>query len=109
MPKKHIKSKPGLFGTVYYYDENGKPLGKSRPGLIKDSRVYLDQNGRTVGKSRRGILTKEVFTDTDGTQIQTYDDLLGEIHTKNGKPIGRTKSGFLGTRHTLLDDDSDES
>ena len=111
MPKKQIKSKPGLFGTVYYYDENGRPIGKSRPGLTHGSRVFLDNDGKSVGKSRRGFLSKEVFTDVDGNRILTYDDIFGEVHMKDGKPIGRTKTGLFGLSHTLLDneDDSDDT
>ena len=26
MGRQQMKSRPGLFGTVYYYDENGKPV-----------------------------------------------------------------------------------
>ena len=109
MPKKQIKSKPGLFGTVYYYDENGEPLGKSRPGLIQGSRVYTDNNGRHVGQSHRGIFSKEVFTDVDGDRIRTHDDLFGEVHRKNGKTVGRTKYGLFSTSYLTLDDDSDDT
>ena len=59
MARKRITSRPGLFGTVYYYDENGRPVGKSRPGLLDGTRVYTDQNGQYAGKSRPGFLAKE--------------------------------------------------
>lgn len=58
MARKYVKSRPGLIGMVYYYDENGKPIVKSRPGLIEGIRVYTDQNGRYAGKSRPGFLSK---------------------------------------------------
>ena len=80
MAKKRVKSRPGLFDTVYYYDENGKPIGKSRPGLIEGTRVYTDQNGRYAGKSRPGFFAKEVFTDTEHNHITSYDSLCGEVH-----------------------------
>ena len=41
MARKYVKSRPGLFGMVYYYDDNGKPIGKSRPGLIEGTRVSI--------------------------------------------------------------------
>ncbi len=28
------KSVPGLFGTVHHYDEHGKKIGRSEPGLF---------------------------------------------------------------------------
>ena len=104
MGKKRITSRPGLFGTVYYYDENGRPVGKSRPGLLEGTRVYTDQNGRYAGKSRPGFLAKEVFTDTEHNHITSYDSLLGEVHFKNGTPVGHTRPGFFDSAYTTLDE-----
>ena len=103
MARKFVKSRPGLFGMVYYYDENGRPIGKSRPGLIEGTRVYTDQNGRYVGKSRPGFLSKEVYTDTDHNYITSYDSLCGEIHFKNGVPIGHSRPGWFGSSFTSLE------
>ena len=111
MARKRVKSRPGLFGTVYYYDENGNPIGKSRPGLIEGTRVYTDQNGKYAGKSRPGFLSKEVFTDTDGNSITSYDGLCREVHFKNGVPVGHTRPGFFDSECTTLeieDEISDE-
>ena len=83
MGRKHVKSRPGLFGTVYYYDEHGNPIGKSRPGLLEGTRVYTGENGRYAGKSRPGFFAKEVFTDTDNNHITSYDSLCGEIGIGN--------------------------
>ncbi len=103
MGRKYVKSRPGLFGTVYYYDENGNPIGKSRPGLLEGTRVYTDQNGRYAGKSRPGFLAKEVFTDTEHNHITSYDSLCGEVHFKNGVPVGRTRPGFFDSAYTTLE------
>lgn len=103
MPKKDIKSKPGLFGMIYYYDENGNPIGKSRPGLIGKTRVYTDQNGRYAGKSRSGFLSKEVYEDSDHHYITSYDTFSGEVHFQNGTPIGRSRPGFFGSSHISLE------
>ena len=108
MGRKYVKSRPGLFGTVYYYDENGNPIGKSRPGLLEGTRVYTDQNGRYAGKSRPGFLAKEVFTDTEHNCITSYDSLCGEVHFKNGVPVGHTRPGFFDSAYTTLEVD-DES
>ena len=103
MAKKRITSKPGLFGTVYYYDEKGRPVGKSRPGLFEGTRVYTDQNGRYAGKSRPGFFAREVFTDADHNHITSYKGLAGDLHFRNGVPIGQTTPGFFGLKHTTLE------
>lgn len=110
MARRHVKSRPGLFGTVYYYDENGNPIGKSRPGLLEGTRVYTDQDGRFAGKSRPGFLAKEVFTDTEHNHITSYDGLFGEVRFKNGTPVGHTRPGFFDSAYTTLEveDESDE-
>ena len=108
MARRHIKSRPGLFGTVYYYDENGNPIGKSRPGLLEGTRVYTDQNGRYAGKSRPGFLAKEVFTDTEYNHITSYDSLCGEAHFKNGVPFGHSRPVFFDAEYTTLETE-DES
>ena len=107
MAKKRITSRPGLFGTVYYYDESGNPVGKSRPGLQKGTRIYTDRNGRYTGKSRPGFLAKEVFTDTEHNQITSYDSLLGEVHFKSGAPVGHTAPGFFDSAYTTLDEEEE--
>ena len=108
MGRKHVKSRPGLFGTVYYYDENGNPIGKSRPGLLEGTRVYTDENGRYAGKSRPGFLAKEVFTDTEHNHITSYDSLCWEVHFKNGVPVGHSRPGFFDAEYTTLETE-DES
>ena len=108
MAKKRVTSRPGLFGTVYYYDENGKPIGKSRPGLFKGTRVYSDQDGKYVGASRPGFFAKEVFTDTEQNHITTYGSPLGEVHFKTGEPIGRTMPGFFDSEHTTFEADDED-
>lgn len=103
MSRKCIKSKPGLFGTVYYYDESGNYIGKSRPGLVEDTRVYSDSNGNYAGKSRKGYFSKRVFTDTNHEHITSYDSFLGEVHFKDGSRIGQTRPSFFGVSYTSLE------
>lgn len=103
MAKKYVKSRPGLFGMVYYYDENGKPIGKSRPGLIEGTRVYTDQNGNYAGKSRPGFLSKEVYKDADHNYVTSYGAPFGDIHFKNGTPIGHSSPGLFGDSYTSLE------
>ena len=107
MGRKYVKSRPGLFGTVYYYDEHGNPIGKSRPGLLEGTRVYTDENGRYAGKSRPGFFAKEVFTDTDNNHITSYDSLCGEVHFKNGTYAGHTRPGFFDFAYTTLEVDDE--
>lgn len=109
MASRNIKSRPGLFKTIYYYDEHGNPIGKSRPGLLEGTRVYTDQNGRYAGKSRPGFLAKEVFADADHNHITSYDSLFGKVHFKNSVPIGHTRPGFFDSAYTTLEEEDDVS
>lgn len=108
MAKKRITSRPGLFGIIYYYDEDGKLIAKSRPGLIKGTRVYTDPNGKQIAKSRPGVLCEEVFVDCDKNVITSYNDIFGSFYMQNGKSIGRTKPWVFGSSHTSLETDDDE-
>lgn len=103
MARKQVKSRPGLFGMVYYYDESGNLIGKSRLGLVEGTRVYTDQNGEYAGKSRPGFFAKEVFTSDDHNHIASYDSICGEIHFENGVPIGHTRPGLFGTSYTCME------
>lgn len=108
MARKRIKSRPGLFGMTYYYDEYGRPIGKSRPGLLGDTRVYFDQDGRYAGRSRPGLFAKEVFTDRNNEHITSYDAFLGDAHFKNGRLIGTTRAGFFDCAYTTLDAEEED-
>ena len=103
MAKKRIKSRPGFFGITYYYDENGKQLGKSRPGLLGGTRVYTDPNGNYAGWSRPGLFAKEVFIGRNNKCITSYDAFLGDAHFKNGRPMGMTRQGLFDCTYTTLD------
>ena len=107
MAKKRITSRPGLFGIIYYYDEDGKLIAKSRPGLIKGTRVYTDPNGKQIAKSRPGVLCEEVFVDCDKNVITSYNDIFGSFYMQNGKSIGRTKPWVFGSSHTSLETDDE--
>ena len=107
MAKKHIKSRPGLFGMVHYYDENGKHIGKSRPGLLEGTRVYTDNDGKRVGKSRPGFFAKEVFIDSEHNRITSYDGLIGEVHYKDGRRIGHTRPRFFDRTYTVLEKENE--
>ena len=92
-----------MFGAVYYYDENGRPIGKSSPGLLEGTRVYTDHNGQYAGKSRPGFLAKKVFVDTDDNYITSYEGFCVDIHFQNGVPIGYTRPGASDAAHTTLE------
>lgn len=109
MARRRIKSRPGLFGMTYYYDEKGTPIGKSRPGLLEGTRVYTDLQGNYVGKSRPGILAKEVYMDAEQNQITSYEGLLGDVHYQNGVPIGHTSPGFFDSAYTTLEENEEIS
>ena len=40
---KKITSRPGFFGGMVHYDEHGRRIGESRPGLFGDTRTHLDE------------------------------------------------------------------
>jgi hypothetical protein len=105
LAQKRIKSKPGLFGVVYYYDEKGRCVGKSRPGLSGDTRVYTDNDGNYVGKSRPGFFAEEVYTDAEHNHITSYKGITRTHHYQNGKPIGYTKPGFFDSAYTDVEED----
>lgn len=107
MAKKRIKSRPGLFGVTYYYDGNGKQVGKSRPGLLGGTQVFFDQDGNYAGRSRPGFFAKEVFTSADNERITTSHSFLGEVHFKNGRPVGKSRPGFFNRTYTSLDLDEE--
>lgn len=103
MARKRITARPSWFGYTCYYDEKGKCVGKSRPGAFGTT-VYFDERGRIAGKSHKGFLAKEVFHDKDHKRsITTYEGIIGEIHYENGKLIGRSMPGWLGTECTTLE------
>lgn len=104
MSKKHIISKPGLFGYVYHYDESGKCIGKSRPGLIKGSHVHFNKKGKRVATSRPGFLAKEVHHDEENEQyISSYEGVTGDVYFNNGTPVGVSHAVFAETEYTTLE------
>ena len=107
MGKRRITSKPGWLGYTYFYDEKGKCIGKSRPGAF-GSTVYFDEKGRYAGKGRKGIVAEEVFVDKDFKRcIHTYKGFIGESHYENGKWIGHSAPGWLGTASTTVETEDD--
>lgn len=110
MAKKRISSRPGLFGFVYHYDENGNCIGKSRPSLMGDGKVHYDTTCRKVGTSRPGFLAKEVYNDSENEQcITSYEGLTGDVHFSTGTPMGVSYQGFGEVKYTILDVDDEES
>ena len=100
MAKKRIVSRPGLFGTEYHYDERGRFVGKSRPGLLGGTRVYTDSSGRWAGVSRPGLFGTQVYTDREGHTVSARPGLFGWILRSGGETVGRTRPGFFGTTCT---------
>lgn len=104
MAKRRITSKPGLFGMTYHY-ENGKYIGKSRPGLLGDRKIHYDADGRQVGTSRPGVLSDEVHYDAKNKRyISSYQGLTGEIHMSNGRPVGKTTPGVFDAAYSSIED-----
>lgn len=109
MAKKRITSRPGLFGMTYHYDENGKCIGKSRPGLLNGTKVYFDEKGQKVGTGRPDFPAKEVHHDKKSKRyISSYPDLTGSFHRSNGCTVGKTRMGFLGRSYTTVEIEDEE-
>ena len=104
MTKKRITSKPGSLGYTYHFDERGKYIGKSRPGLMGGRTIHYDADGRQVGISRPGFLAKEVYHDQKNSRhLSSFESPVGDVHLEDGTPIGITHPGLFGTAYTLLE------
>lgn len=106
MAKRRITSRKGLFGITYHYDESGRQIGKSRPGLFGDNDVHFDGNGRKAGVSRPGLFSNRVHH-VGNRYISSNEGLFSIFHRSNGKTIGKTRKGFFGTEY--IDIECDES
>ena len=105
MAKKRITSKRGLFGMTYHY-ENGKYVGKSRPGLLGDRKIHYDSEGHQVGTTRHGFFAEDVTYDARKKRyITTYDGPVGKMHFSNGRSVGRTVPGPFDSSYTSLEED----
>lgn len=111
MAKKRIKSRPGLFGMVYHYDENGKYVGKSRPGLLDGTKVHFDEKGQRVGTSRPGLFWDEVHHDKKNDRnIVSFQSVINTIHRSDGRTVGKTRPGLLdGIKYTTMEVDEDST
>lgn len=104
--KRLIKSKPGLFGVTYHY-EDGKYIGKSRPALFGNRKIHYDAYGKQIGTSRHGILADEVHFDTAGKRyISSYPGLSGEMHMSSGRPVGKSVPSIIEGSYTSINNDS---
>ena len=102
---RRIKSRRGVFGEIYYY-ENGRYIGKSRPGLLEDTRVFFDADGNPAGRSRPGIFAERVYWDREsGEYLSVYPGLTGKHLRKNGRFVGKAHPEILGTGYTDLDEE----
>ena len=70
---RRIKSIKGLFGQTIHY-KDGIKIGESWRGLFEGSLNHYDADGRFVGYSDRGIIKDLVHYDEHGSYI-------GETHT----------------------------
>lgn len=103
MAKKRIVSKPGLFGITYHY-ENGRYIGKTRPGLLGNRKIHYDADGRQMGTTRPGVLSDEVHYDAKNKRyITSYQGLTGKTHFLNGRPVGRTVNGLFDTSYSSIE------
>ena len=96
----------GLFGTKIHYDENGRKVGESIPGLFKGTMNHFDADGNLVGTTTSGLFsgTSDHF-DANGRYAGTSTKGLfsGTDHIGRNGRIGHTESLF-GMLFTDIDD-----
>lgn len=103
---KKITSRPGLFGDVTHYDENGRKIGKDVPGLYGGT-IHYNAHGEKIAMSYPGLLGGTITYDACGRRIGSSEaGFLGSIshYDACGKRIGRSYRGIFGDIFTLLDD-----
>lgn len=89
-----------------YHYENGKYVGKSRPGLLGDRKIHYDSEGHQVGTTRPGFFAEDVTYDARKKRyITTYDGPVGKMHFSNGRTAGRTAPGPFESSYTTLEED----
>ncbi len=72
-------SRMGIFGNIEHFDENGKKIGESRPGLFAGSYDDYDAEGHKVGTSWEKLA---------GIGYNHYDD--------HGNMTGSSDEGLFG-------------
>lgn len=107
MAKKRITSKPGLFGVTYHY-ENGKCIGKSRPGLWGNRTIHFNEKGKQIASSRPGYFSDEVHYDKNSNRyVSSYPGLITKNHISNGCPAGKSVPGLFGTTYSSINSDEE--
>ncbi len=96
---KKGSSRPGLFGTINHYDEDGKKTGHSRPGLFGGYSHY-DEEGKKTGYSNKGLFGGYNHYDNDGNRTGRSNESFwgGYSHrNKDGKSTGTSTPGLFGS------------
>ena len=68
MAPKKVTGIPGLFGGTNYYDENGKQIGYSMPGIIPGTVEHFNADGSSAEFSAEGIFGGVDHFDESGRQ-----------------------------------------
>ena len=90
-----------MFGTVHHYDERGKKVGRSEPGLFGSYTNY-DAKGRKVGRSEPGMFGGYNHYDNRGRKTGHSDpSMLGSYthRDSSGKKTGASDPGMFGSYH----------
>ena len=90
-----------MFGTVHHYDERGKKVGRSEPGLFGSYTNY-DAKGRKVGRSDPGMFGGYNHYDNRGRKTGHSDpSMLGSYthRDSSGKKTGASDPGMFGSYH----------
>lgn len=109
MANKKGYSRPGLFGDVVHYDENGKKVGVSSPSLLGGYNHY-GEDGRKTGSSYPSFLGGSVHYDEKGNRAgDSYPSLLGGTNTYNakGQKVHTSYPSLLGGVNTWQENPGD--
>ena len=101
MMAKKVRSVKNFWGETVHYDEHGKKVGRSEPGLFGGYTNY-DANGKKIGHSDPGLFGGYNHYDNNGHKTGHSDpSLFGGYHHRDssGKSTGSSDPGMFGSYH----------
>lgn len=107
--KRNLYGIQGIFGQTNYYDESGKKVGESWPGLFDDSSELYNKDGKHVGYTMPGVFADSlVYNDQGEKQAESWKGVVSDqnIYTDDGY-IGSSIDTPFGTDISIDSDSFD--
>ena len=79
-------SRPGLFGSINHYDENGKKVSESRPGFFGSMKHYDNKGKKQQRRAKKKV--KVIQTSGEVYQDDSFSFIAG--YTSGDAPYGVT-------------------